>query len=66
MAQPAVAGVTRVTRPSRYLGSKYAQGSTYIFQGINQILNGQSAESVLPRIQSQLDSSSSRSKEVRA
>ena len=53
---PQVAGVARVARPSQFLGSKYNQGSTYIFQGINQILNGQDAKSVLPRIQSQLDS----------
>jgi trehalose/maltose transport system substrate-binding protein len=53
---PQVAGVARVARPSQFLGTKYNQGSTYIFQGINQILNGQDAKSVLPRIQSQLDS----------
>ena len=53
---PQVAGVARVARPSQFLGSKYQQGSTYIFQGINQILNGQDAKSVLPKIQSQLDS----------
>jgi trehalose/maltose transport system substrate-binding protein len=53
---PAIAGVKRVTRPSSFLGARYAQGSQIIYQGINQILNGKSAESVLPGIQSQLNS----------
>jgi trehalose/maltose transport system substrate-binding protein len=52
---PQVAGVARVARPSQYLGTKYQQGSTFIFQGINQILNGQDAKSVLPKIASQLN-----------
>jgi len=52
---PSVAGVARAARPSQFLGTKYQQGSTYIFQGINQILNGQDAKSVLPTIQSQLN-----------
>jgi trehalose/maltose transport system substrate-binding protein len=52
---PSVAGVARVARPSQFLGSKYAQGSTYIYQGINQILNGADANSVLPTIASQLN-----------
>jgi trehalose/maltose transport system substrate-binding protein len=54
--KPAIAKVDRVTRPSRFLKAKYQQGSTIIFQGINQIEQGQNAKSVLPRIQSQLNS----------
>ncbi len=52
---PQVAGVARVARPSQFLGTKYQQGSTFIFQGINQILNGQDAKTVLPKIASQLN-----------
>ena len=52
---PSIAKVTRVTRPARYLGTHYAQGSQDIYQGINQILNGKNAESVLPGIASQLN-----------
>ena len=54
--KPEIARVERVTRPSRYLKAKYQQGSTIIFQGINQIEQGQNAKSVLPRIASQLNS----------
>jgi trehalose/maltose transport system substrate-binding protein len=53
--KPEIANVARVARPSRYLGSKYQQGSQAIFQGVNQILNGQDAKSVLPRIEQQLN-----------
>jgi trehalose/maltose transport system substrate-binding protein len=53
--KPEIAGVARVTRPSTILGTKYAQGSQAIYQGINQILNGQDAKNVLPRIEQQLD-----------
>jgi trehalose/maltose transport system substrate-binding protein len=53
--KPAIAKVPRVTRPSRYLKGKYVQGSQIIYQGINQILNGQNANSVLPGVQSQLN-----------
>jgi len=52
---PSIAKVTRVTRPARYLGTHYAQGSQAIYQGINQILNGKSAQSVLPGIATQLN-----------
>jgi trehalose/maltose transport system substrate-binding protein len=52
--KPEIANVTRVTRPSKYLKTRYNQGSKAIYQGINQILNGASASSVLPRIDSQL------------
>jgi trehalose/maltose transport system substrate-binding protein len=53
--KPKIANVKRVTRPSRYLGTRYQQGSQIIYQGINQILNGQDAKSVLPGIQQRLD-----------
>ena len=43
-----------VTRPARYLGTHYNEGSKEIYQGISQILNGASANSVLPSIQSKL------------
>jgi trehalose/maltose transport system substrate-binding protein len=52
---PSIAKVTRVTRPARYLGTHYAQGSQDIYQGINQILNGQDAKNILPRIEQQLN-----------
>jgi trehalose/maltose transport system substrate-binding protein len=51
---PSIAKVARVTRPARYLGTHYAQGSQDIYQGINEILNGKSAQSVLPTISSEL------------
>ena len=35
-----------MTRPT-VLGTKYAQGSQIIYQGLNQILNGQDAKNVL-------------------
>jgi trehalose/maltose transport system substrate-binding protein len=52
--KPAIANVMRVTRPSRFLKAHYQQGSQVIYQGINQILNGQDAKSVLPGIAAQL------------
>jgi trehalose/maltose transport system substrate-binding protein len=51
---PATANVPRVTRPSTILGAKYNEGSKDIFQAMNRILNGSSASSVLPSLQSQL------------
>ena len=42
------------TRPTQ-LGAKYQQGSQAIYQGVNQILNGQDAKNVLPRIEQQLN-----------
>jgi len=51
---PATAGVPRATRPSSILGASYNEGSKDIYQGISQILNGASASSVLPTIQSEL------------
>ncbi len=53
--KPEIANVKRVTRPSRFLGTKYNQGSQIIFQGINQILNGQDATSVLPGVAQRLE-----------
>ena len=43
-----------MTRPTQ-LGAKYQQGSQVIYQGVNQILNGQDAKNVLPRIEQQLN-----------
>jgi trehalose/maltose transport system substrate-binding protein len=53
--KPQIATVARVTRPARYLGTHYNEGSKDIYQGISQILNGAPASSVLPGIQSQLE-----------
>ena len=53
--KPEIASVARVTRPAKYLKSHYNEGSKIIYQGINQILNGRSASSVLPGIQSKLN-----------
>jgi trehalose/maltose transport system substrate-binding protein len=53
--KPAIANVARVARPSNLLGAHYNEGSKAIYQGINQILNGRPASSVLPRIESQLN-----------
>ena len=52
--KPEVAGVARVTRPSKYLRTRYNQGSKAIYQGVSQILNGRSASSVLPSVESKL------------
>ena len=53
--KPQIATVARVTRPARYLGTHYNEGSKIIYQGISQILNGRPASSVLPSIQSKLE-----------
>ena len=53
--KPKIATVARVTRPARYLGTHYNEGSKAIYQGINQILNGTPASRVLPSIQSKLE-----------
>jgi trehalose/maltose transport system substrate-binding protein len=53
--KPEIANVVRVTRPAKYLGTHYNQGSQIIYQNINRILNGQDAKSVLPGIESQLN-----------
>ncbi len=51
---PATANAARATRPSTVLGVKYNEGSKDIYQAVNRILNGASAGSVLPGLQSQL------------
>jgi trehalose/maltose transport system substrate-binding protein len=51
---PATANVPRVVRPSSILGVHYNEGSKDIYQGVSRILNGASASSVLPGLQSQL------------
>ena len=53
--KPEIASVLRVTRPANSLKTHYNEGSKAIYQGINQILNGRSASSVLPSIQSKLN-----------
>jgi trehalose/maltose transport system substrate-binding protein len=53
--KPQIATVARETRPARYLGTHYNEGSKAIYQGISQILNGTPASSVLPGIQSKLE-----------
>src|SRR5262249_54645790 len=56
-AQPFLANITnvqRVTRPATQLADQYNQGSTYFFQGVNQILNGQDAAQVLPGVAQQM------------
>jgi trehalose/maltose transport system substrate-binding protein len=53
--KPEIASVMRVTRPARDLKTHYNEGSKAIYQGINQILNGRPASSVLPSIQSKLN-----------
>ncbi len=49
-----IGDVQRVTRPSTVLADQYNQGSTIFFQGVNQVLNGQDAGSVLPNVAQQL------------
>jgi trehalose/maltose transport system substrate-binding protein len=53
--KPQIADVARVARPSTLLGARYDEGSKAIYQGINQMLKGTPAKTVLPRIQSQLE-----------
>jgi len=53
--KPDIAKVKRVTRPSRYLKGRYNQGSQIIYQGVNQILNGQDAKNVLPSVEQRLN-----------
>jgi trehalose/maltose transport system substrate-binding protein len=52
--KPAIASVPRVTRPAKFLGARYNEGSKIVYQGINQILTGTPASQVLPGIQSRL------------
>jgi len=53
--KPAIASVPRVTRPAKYFKTRYNEASKVIYQGINQILNGTPAKSVLPSMQSKLN-----------
>jgi trehalose/maltose transport system substrate-binding protein len=52
--KPATANTPRVARPSKFLKTHYNEASKAIYQGINQILNGSSASSVVPQIKSKL------------
>jgi trehalose/maltose transport system substrate-binding protein len=52
--KPAIASVPRVTRPAKFLGTKYNEASKVVYQGINQILTGSPASQVLPQIKSRL------------
>jgi len=47
--------VVRATRPSGPTGANYNQVSTYFFQGVNKILNGDDASSVIPQVQQQIE-----------
>jgi trehalose/maltose transport system substrate-binding protein len=53
--KPATANTPRVARPARFLGTHYNEFSKVIYQGMNQILNGTPAKSVLPSMQSKLN-----------
>jgi len=53
--KPAIASVPRVTRPAKFLKTHYNEASKVIYQGINQILNGRSAKSVLPGMAAKLN-----------
>ncbi len=44
-----------MTRPSRFLRTQYNQGSQIIYQGVNQILNGQDPKNVLPGMAQRLE-----------
>ncbi|HEX3721874.1 MAG TPA: extracellular solute-binding protein [Nitrolancea sp.] len=47
--------VIRVARPSQQTGANYNQVSTYFFQGVNKILTGDDASSVIPQVQQQIE-----------
>jgi trehalose/maltose transport system substrate-binding protein len=49
-----IGDVQRVTRPSTEFADQYNQASTYFFQGVNQILNGQDAAQILPGVSQQM------------
>jgi len=53
--KPSIASVPRVTRPAKFLKTHYNEASKVIYQGINQILNGTPAKSVLPGMQAKLN-----------
>ncbi len=44
-----LASVERITRPSATTWERYSEVSSAFFQGVNQILNGQDAASILPQ-----------------
>lgn len=46
----------RVVRPSTILGGNYNRGSTYIFQAVNNMLNGSNVSSGLKNLQTELQS----------
>jgi trehalose/maltose transport system substrate-binding protein len=48
--KPEIAAAVRVARPATVLGAHYQQGSRIIYQGINHILKGEDARTVLPRV----------------
>jgi trehalose/maltose transport system substrate-binding protein len=50
-----LSNVERVARPSNALGENYNQGSTIIFQAVNNVLNGGDATQQLQSAQSQLE-----------
>ncbi len=50
-----VGNVTRVARPSAQTGENYNQVSTIFFQGVNNVLNGQDAGSVMSSAQNQIN-----------
>jgi trehalose/maltose transport system substrate-binding protein len=52
--KPAIASVARVTRPAKFLGTRYNEASKVVYQGINQILTGTPSSQVLPQIKSRL------------
>jgi trehalose/maltose transport system substrate-binding protein len=52
--KPAIASVPRVTRPAKFLGTRYNEASKVVYQGINQILTGTPSSQVLPQIKSRL------------
>jgi ABC-type glycerol-3-phosphate transport system substrate-binding protein len=49
-----ISDVQRATRPSTQFADQYNQASTYFFQGVSQILNGQDAAQVLPGVSQQM------------
>src|SRR5437667_4584718 len=52
--KPAIASVSRVTRPAKFLGTHYNEASKVVYQGINQILTGSSSSQVVTPIQSKV------------
>jgi trehalose/maltose transport system substrate-binding protein len=52
--KPAIASVSRVTRPAKFFGTHYNEASKVVYQGINQILTGSSSSQVLPQVKARL------------